>query len=155
PMPLPTSRLSATDLQLLLADPTFGYAAAIPPYSKLDRSGDTEIGARFGVLQAERARAVATGTVILPTSVQSNSDNLVGISTGNRAFGLRLGTEIAIEPRPFSLVAAASYARYRGASIQRRITVPQQPIALASGTDILTRNLGDEVALTAFPGLEL
>ena len=154
-MPFPARRLATADVETLFSSPTFGYEAAIPAYTKRPNFGDLEVGARFGLLQNPTSRIVLSAAVRLPTGARDFPDNLVDIGTGDRQTDVMAGMEIALDPGIVSLTAAGSYTQQLKGPVVRRITPPDQPIALAGTTALLTRDPGEIIWLSAYPALRL
>ncbi|MBI4502450.1 MAG: hypothetical protein HY700_14975 [Gemmatimonadetes bacterium] len=154
-MPLPSKRFTPTDIQSLLGSTSFGYEATIPAYSKRPHLGDIELGAHWGIVRRPKVRFMATGVVRLPTAATDSPDNLVDIGTGDRQTDFVAGMEAALDPGPVSLTLAGSYNWQQPGILARRITPPNQPIALASATSVLTRDPGNALWLAAFPAIRL
>jgi hypothetical protein len=154
-LPLPTRRLPGSDVQKIFSGSSFGYDAALPAYSKRPHFGDVELGARLGLTQSPKTRLVVFGTARLPTGSLDSPDNLVDIGTGDRQTSFVAGFEAAAEAGRASLTAAGSFTLRLPGEIVRRVTAPTQPIAPASTTATLTRDLGDVVWFSAYPALHL
>ncbi|MFQ5703681.1 MAG: hypothetical protein ACE5HT_06640 [Gemmatimonadales bacterium] len=156
-LPLPSARLSADDVQAVLTTPAFGYNAFPIEFAKTtQRLGDLEVGARWGLVSRPSLRAVVSGIVRLPTGLRDSPSHFLDIGTGDKQTDIELGMEAAFEPGSVvGLALAASYNLQLSDNLTRRITPINQPIALASTEQIVSRNLGDEFRFRAFPTLRL
>ncbi len=153
--PLPAGRVSSEDIGDILTSTSFGYQATLPAYTKRARIGDVEVGARFGLVQSGPLRMVLTASARLPTGNRDFADHLSDIGTGDRQLDLTGGVEIAAEGRTLSLTAGGWYTLQTAGPFTRRLTPPTQPIALATTTVNVNRDLGEVLILTASPALQL
>ncbi len=154
-LPLPAARLSADDVQSVFAAMELGYNSFGLEFNKYrERLGDIELGARFGLVQSPSLRAVLSGTVRLPTALRESPDHFLDIGTGDKQTDVQMGIEAALEPGSvLSLAVAASYNLQLSDRLTRRVTSPHQPIALENTERMVSRNLGDEFRIAAFPAL--
>jgi hypothetical protein len=154
-LPLPGRRLSAPNVQTILADSVFGYVTGIPGYSKHPHLGNVEVTARLGLVQNAKARFVVTGSARFPTPTNDSPDNLVDVATGDHHFGATAGFESALEAGALSLSAAGNYTRQFAGTVIRRVTPAESPIAFATTTATVTGTPGDLLWLSAYPALQL
>jgi len=158
-LPLPTGVVSPDSIQTVLTETTagFGYDAQPLEFAKYrQKLGDLELGLRFGLLQGPSIRAVLSTTVRLPTGARDTPDHYVDIGTGDKQTDIQTGIELAFEPgNVVGLAFAASYNLQLGDQLVRRLTLPHQPIALAAAEQLVSRNLGDVISVSAFPTLRL
>jgi hypothetical protein len=154
-MPLPARRMDSAGVASILAADSMGYDAVIPRYTKHPHLGDIEVGMRFGLVDEPKFRFTLVGSARLPTGVTDSPDNLVDIGTGEHQTDLVAGFEAAAEPGPLSFTAAGSYSLQLPGRLVRRVTSPEQPIALSTTTATVTRDPGDVLWFAGFPALQL
>lgn len=157
-LPLPTTAFDADSVGIQdIFSGTFGYNAHPLEFARYTKKlGDLEVGLRYGLLQRPTLRAVLSTTVRLPTGMRDAPDHYVDIGTGDKQMDVEAGLDVAIEPG--SVVGIAFHGRYNlqlGDELVRRITSPYNPIAPAITERLVSRNLGDEITVAAFPTLRL
>jgi len=155
--PLPSAPIGAGGVNEMLADSAYGYASYPIEFSKYSLNlGDIELGMRFGVVQSAWARAVAVGTIRLPTGTLDEPDHFLDIGTGDRQLDVEVGLEGALEPGSFlGLAGSASYNLQLGHQLVRRVTRHTAPIAPLATRTTVKRNLGDELRASLYPSLRL
>lgn len=154
-MPLPTRRFSSADVQTMLTAPGLGYQGSEFEYTKLTGLGDAELGVRFGVVQAAHARVVVFGTARLPTGTRDAPENFIDLAPGDRQVDVIGGFEVALEPGSnVSLSLAVTFTRQFPDELSRRIA-PLDQIISAEPFTLVRRDLGDQLVLSAFPGIRL
>jgi hypothetical protein len=155
--PLPSAPVGAGGVNEMLADSAYGYGSYPIQFSKYSLNlGDIELGMRFGLMQGGWARAVATGTLRLPTGTLDDPDHYLDIGTGDRQLDVEVGLEGALEPSSFlALAGSASYNLQLGHQLSRRVTRHTAPIAPLATATTVRRNLGDELRASLYPSLRL
>ncbi|MSR07672.1 MAG: hypothetical protein EXR93_11485 [Gemmatimonadetes bacterium] len=154
-MPLPAARLRASDVQSVFTEAGLGYNASAFRYTKVTGLGDAELGLRFGVVQDPHARVVLFGGTRLPTGKRDSPLNLIDIAPADGQLDVNGGFEAAFEPgTAIALSLAASYNRQFPDELDRRVS-PQERIINAAPVVRVKRDLGDEISLSAFPGIRL
>ena len=156
-LPLPSARLSVTDVQAVLTTPAFGYNAFPLEFRKVtQRLGDLELGARWGLVAKPSLRAVVSTKIRLPTGTRDLPSHFVDIGTGDKQTDIELGIEAVFEPgEVVGLAIATSYNLQLSDNLARRITPTNQPIALASTEQLVSRDLGDVFRFRALPTFRL
>jgi hypothetical protein len=158
-LPLPSTIIDpdSSDIRAVLTEAGFGYEAQPLEFAKYrQKLGDIEIGLRYGLVQRPSIRAVLSTTVRLPTGTRDAPDHFVDIGTGDEQTDVEAGLDLALEPG--SVVGIALSARYNlqlGDQLVRRITSPYNPIAPTWTESLVNRNLGDILAVAAYPTLRL
>ncbi len=156
-LPLPTEQIGGDDINTVLTSDGFGYDAFPLAFAKLSNAlGDAEVGLRWGLIQAPRARATLITKVRLPTGKLDSPAHFTDLGAGDKQTDVIGGLELALEPgSAVALAVSASYTLQLSQQLQRRITVPERPIALAAAQTLVRRDLGDVVQLAAYPSLRL
>ncbi len=158
-LPLPTAIIDpdSSNIRDVLTEAGFGYDAQPLEFAKYrQKLGDVELGLRYGLLQRPTLRAVLSTIVRLPTGTRDAPDHYVDIGTGDKQTDIEAGLDLAFEPG--SVVGIAISARYNlqlGDQLVRRLSSPYLPLAPASTQHLVSRNLGDEISVAAFPTLRL
>jgi hypothetical protein len=157
-LPLPEGKISVEDVNGVLTTPAFGYDAAPLEFVKItQRLGDLELGMRWGLLQSRSLRAILSGKVRLPTGTLDSPGNFVDLGTGDKQTDVQVGLDAAIEPGSVVSLALSGYYNFQfGHNLARRPTsLIDQPIVLAAGEQTVSRNLGDEFRVAAYPAIRL
>jgi hypothetical protein len=103
--PLPSAPIGAGGVNEMLADSAYGYASYPIQFSKYSLNlGDIELGMRFGVIRSPWARAVAVGTIRLPTGTLDEPDHFLDIGTGRSGARGGLGAWLRSRARRLGVV---------------------------------------------------
>lgn len=154
-LPLPAKRLSASDVQTIVGTPALGYGDSPFDYTKVTGLGDAELGIRVGAVQTPHARVVLFGGARLPTGKRDSPLNLIDIAPADRQLDLTAGFEAALEPgSTIALSLAGSFTRQFPDELDRRVA-PQEQVITTAPVVRVRRDLGDELYLSAFPGIRL
>lgn len=157
-LPLPGDKISAEDANTVLTTAGYGYDAAPLDFVKLtQRLGDLELGMRWGLLQSPSLRTVLSATVRLPTGIRDSPANFVDLGSGDKQTDVQLGLEAAFEPGSVVSLALSGYYNFQfGDKLLRRpAPLADRPIALAATEQTVSRNLGDEFRVGAYPAIRL
>ena len=157
-LPLPMDPAGVETFQSILTADEFGYraTAGIEFIKHRQRLGDAELGFRWGAVQRPSLRAVLLGKVRLPTGKIDEPDHFIDLATGDRQTDLVGGLEAVWLPGTAVAVAVrASYTAQLGDELVRRVTAPDQPIALANDRKVVQRNLGDVFRFAIYPSVRL
>jgi hypothetical protein len=156
-LPLPAEQITTDDINTVLTSNGFGYDAFPLAFAKLSNSlGDAEVGLRWGLIQERSVRATLVTKVRLPTGTLDSPVHFTDLGSGDKQTDLIGGLELSLEPgNAVSLAVSASYTLQLSQQLQRRITVPERPIALAAAQTVVRRDLGDVVQFAAYPSVRL
>lgn len=155
-LPLPSRRVPAEGFDRLLTDPVYGYDAFPLVFAKHRQVlGDAELGLRLGAVQSSALRAVLAATVRLPTGTRDVPEHYVDLGTGDRQTDLRLALESVWRSGAVSFAVGAAYTLQLPDAHAQRLAGPDQPLAPASRTVTLRRDLGDLLVVSAHPGVRL
>ena len=156
-LPLPAGRIGAEDVNAVLTDSAFGYLAAPLEFYKLtQRLGDIELGVRFGLLQGSAARAVLSATARLPTGVLDSPSNFIDLGTGDKQLDIQVGLDATVESGVVALGLSGYYNMQLGdRPVRRPAELAVRPIAVAAAEQVVSRNLGDEYRISAYPAIRL
>ena len=156
-LPLPQGRIGTDDAQAVLTDSAFGYNAAPLEFTKLtQRLGDAEIGLRWGLLQGPSTRVVLFGIVRLPTGILDPPSNFTALGTGDKQTDLQVGADATFETGLVGLGISGYYNMQLGQQLVRRpASLAERPIAIAAAQQMVSRKLGDEFRIAAYPALRL
>jgi hypothetical protein len=156
-LPLPEGRIGTEDANAVLTDSIFGYNAAPLEFVKLtQRLGDAEVGLRWGLLQSPSARLVLIGIVRLPTGILDPPSNFVALGTGDKQTDLQVGAEATFETGVVGLGLSGYYNHQLKSQLVRRpANLAERPIAIAAAEQTVSRKLGDEFRVAAYPALRL
>ena len=156
-LPLPQGRIGTDDAQAVLTDALFGYNADPLAFTKLtQRLGDAEVGLRWGLLQSPSTRLVLFGIVRLPTGVLDSPSNFTDLGTGDKQTDLQVGADATFETGLVGLGISGYYNMQLGQQLIRRpVNLAARPIAIAAAEQTVTRKLGDEFRIAAYPALRL
>ncbi len=154
-LPLPESRASSDDVNGLLSSPTAGYNALPLEFIRGSGFGDIEVGARYGLIQSPSLRAVLAATARLPTGTPDLADHFADLGTGDGQPDFILGIEAAYETGALGLVVGGSYTLQLADQLVRRIAPPDSSLVPETSRALVTRNLGDELHVSAYPVLRL
>ncbi len=158
PLPLPEGKISAEDANTVLTTAGFGYEAAPIEFVKLtQRLGDLELGMRWGLLQSPSMRTILTATVRLPTGTLDLPDNFVDLGTGDKQTDVQLGLDAAFEPGSVVSLAISGHYNFQfGDQLTRRpAPLADNPIAVVAARQTVSRKLGNEFRVAAFPAVRL
>lgn len=156
-LPLPEGRIGTEDVNAVLTDSAFGYIAAPLQFTKLtQRLGDIELGVRYGLLQGTSIRAVLSATARLPTGLRDPPDNFIGMGTGDKQTDFQFGLDATLESGVVGLGLSAYYnLQLRDKPTVRPADRANAPLALAAAQQVVSRDLGDEYRLAAYPAIRL
>ncbi|HXV86557.1 MAG TPA: hypothetical protein VD793_07650, partial [Gemmatimonadales bacterium] len=151
---LPGQSLTASGFQTLIGAPEFGHALLPLATTDISRLGDTELGARVGIIQRPAFRVALHGTARLPTAARDSINHAVDLGTGDRQLDAAVGLEAALEgPGGLGLAGGAVFTRQFADQLTLRVP---RAWALPSGTEgTFRRDLGDVWQLGAYPSLRL
>jgi hypothetical protein len=156
-LPLPEGRISAEDVNAVLTDSAFGYIAAPLEFNKLmQRLGDVELGVRWGLLQGAGIRTVLSATARLPTGVLDSPSNFIDLGTGDKQLDIEVGLDATFESGVVALGLSGYYNLQLGDKpLRRPADLARGPIAVAAAEQVVSRNLGDEYRIAAYPAIRL
>ncbi len=157
-LPLPAAKISAEDANAVLTTPSFGYDAAALEFVKItQRLGDIELGMRWGLLQSPSTRTILSAVVRLPTGTLDSPANFVDLGTGDKQTDVQLGLDAAFEPGGLVSLAVSGYYNFQFGNELRRRPAPlaDRPIAIAAAEQTVSRKLGDEFRVAAYPAIRL
>ncbi|UCG86167.1 MAG: hypothetical protein JSW71_20035, partial [Gemmatimonadota bacterium] len=154
---LPQGRIGAEDVNAVLTDSAFGYIAAPLEFYKLtQRLGDIELGVRYGLLQGPGIRTVLSATARLPTGVLDSPSNFIDLGTGDKQLDFQVGLDATLESGVVALGLSGYYNLQLGdRPVRRPADLAEGPIAVAAAEQVVSRNLGDEYRVAAYPAIRL
>jgi len=157
---LATARLSTDQYRGFITNSFGPVAGFYLGDQKIQRPGDTEVGAVYTLIDrwGERRPAIRlalTGLVRLPTGLLDQSDDFFDLGTGEGQTDLefRAAADFALGIVGGRL--SGSYNRQLPSTIQRRVYAPSQPLAYRYRLATVERDPGDEYTLGVEPWLRL
>ncbi len=165
PLPLPTSALSASSYNQFLTRGTGsgGYIAALPfvNYSSF-LLGDVELGAVYTFIdrwnrpgRSGGVRVAARALVRLPTSYQPSASNFVSLPTGSGQTDLQASLVADVGGARFGARFEGTYNDQLSMTVDRRVTLPSQPIPWANRLASVQEDPGNDLMLSAQPYFQL
>ena len=155
---LANNRLTEQEFGSFLTQP-LGPVGALPIFeSKIQRAGDTDVGAIYTLIdrfdrpgKPGGLRLAVTGLLRLPTGQRDDPNNLIDVGTGNGRYEAGLSGTADLGSRRWGARVTGGYlARFRSLRV-RRVALPSQPYALFSRLANVSYNAGDVVSLGVQP----
>jgi len=148
---LPTTALPPTGFEDYLTR-AGGPIAADPLEPPIFTSiGDIEVGAGFALLNGKppirgfAVRSVLQGTVRLPTGKVDAPGALFDLGTGEKQLDLQADLVTDLMGSRFGARLAARYVYQLPGQLERRVTPPDQPVALAASLAAVERDPGEVI----------
>jgi hypothetical protein len=162
PLPLPADALTPSDYNDYLANPA-GPIGATPFVSNTTfLLGDIELGASYTLIDRWNRpdhpgglRVVAQALLRLPTGYQPLPNNFVSLPTGGGQTDVQASVVADVGGGRFGARLAGSYNDQLSTTVDRRVTLPSQPIPWRNRLASVTEDPGNEFMLSALPYVQL
>ncbi len=160
---LPSSGITNAQFDQYITDPNGPIAAqSLTAVPETIYVGDIEVGAVLGLFDrfpksdlGVGARSALVGTVRLRTARLASPTRFFDLGTGDRQPDVQVDWVTDLARGRLGARLAASYNLQLPGNQNRRVTNPNDPIALASALAAVRRDPGDELRLTARPFIRL
>jgi hypothetical protein len=158
---LPEAPLTSEEFDGFISNPAGPVAGSLATPS-LGALGDAEVGVAItladgltGSTTGRGVRLAAQGLVRLPTSFLSDNRRFFDVGTGDKQTDVEGTMVLDLVAGKFGARAMGSYTLQMAGTAERRITRPDQPIALASRLARVSRNPGDLISVGFTPMFRL
>ena len=162
PLPLPATALTSSEYQSYLTNPGGSIGASSFDNVTSFLLGDVELGATYTFIDRWNRpghpgglRLVAQALVRLPTGYQPLPNNFVSLPTGGGQTDLQVALTADVGGSKVGARLAGSYNDQLSLTAQERVTLPSQPIPWADRLATVTRDPGNDLALSAMPYFQL
>ncbi|HEX5004298.1 MAG TPA: hypothetical protein VFV65_03235 [Gemmatimonadales bacterium] len=162
PLPLPAEALTTAQYNQYLT--AFAGPIGARPFDNYTSFllGDMELGAAYTLIdrwnRPDRPgglRVVAQALVRLPTGYQPSPNDFTAVPTGGGQTDLQLAVTADVGGSRFGARFSGSYTNQMAATLDRRVTLPSQPIPWKNRLASVTTDPGNEFALSAMPYFQL
>jgi len=156
PYALPQSALTNEELRQVFSDPSGALAA--DSLSEVVRTGigDVELGGWLQLARGGSLRSQLAVLVRLPTGTMDDASSFTDIGTGDHQMDVEISSrnDLILGSR-LRLFVGARLGIQMADELERRVTPWYIPIAAASATAMVRRNLGDYIGIDLAPQWQL